>query len=87
MKSLNNLRGSKLLDVGTFYRMLSLDVKHILLGIGDVITRIAGIHTSQYDEETKRFQTQLRLQEEARREAIKLGGPGARGIGQTMCIT
>ena len=75
--------GSKLLDVDTFSDA-HLDVKHILLGIGDVLTRIAGIHTSQYDEETKRFQTQLRLQEEARREAIKLGGPGARGIGQTM---
>ena len=77
--------GSKLLDVGTFSDA-HLDVKHILLGIGDVLTRIAGIHTSQYDEETKRFQTQLRLQEEARREAIKLGGPGARGIGQTMAL-
>jgi hypothetical protein len=77
--------GNKLLDVGTFADA-HIDVKHLLLGIGDILSQIAGIHTTQYGEETKRFNTQLRLQEEARREAIKLGGPGARGIGQTMAL-
>jgi len=74
-----------LLDVDTFIDH-SENMESILMGIGDILTRIFGIHTDQYGEERRRFNTQIRLQEEARREAIKLNGPAAAGVGQTMAL-
>ena len=82
-KTKDEFSGAAALDVNT-YEFEQGETHLRLDNIGKILLHLAGIHTSQYGEETKRFNTQLRLQEEARREAIKLGGPGARGIGQTM---
>lgn len=70
--------GNKLLDVDT-YKTEQFETHIRLDGIGKILLQMMGIHTSQYDEETKRFNTQLRLQEEARREAISLNRPALRG--------
>ena len=77
-KAKDEFSGSAALDVDT-YEFEQGETHWRLDGIGKILLHLAGIHTSQYAKENKQFETQLRLQEESRREAINLNRPALGG--------